>query len=218
MDNQTHCPTPNPYPFHSGVLMAYSRNPKTLESRLHLVEFLGDLEPVCEWSCEPHEEIKLAQQIREALWIAANICPEKYPGLARAYGYYTFKTAPGKVVALKAEAPRKPEVKRYPAGTPTIITEEDDAKLQTLLGDDAPYTQKGPVSLIQIVQSIKTHGKGGLPYHFPDAGLSKPDIRSLCKWIGNQPDYLLFWADPAITVKAYSDDLAPFATTMEDIE
>lgn len=201
--------------------MAYSRNPDTLESRIHLVDFLGDMEPKCEWSCEPGDEYRLAYQIREALWIAANVCPQRYPRLRQAQQHYQFKVTPGRVVATLRDKPRGTVTATpTPTLTPAQPSDEEIDRQYQELEEQAgnPITMKGTLTLTQIIQVIKDNGITGLPYKFPEASLAVADVRTLCRWLASQGQYLLFWGHPAITIKAYTEELAPYATIEEEIE
>ena len=206
--------------------MAYSRNLQTLEARLPWLEPLASGKEV-RWSVPTGTERLFAYRMREALWIAANLAATEHPALARAHHAYRLTPGAACVIAtlrpdaeptLTAEAP-PPETQTPEPNSPAPPTSEAaDSIIKEAFGEAKPITQRGAITLIQIVELIRTRGRRGLPYHFPEAGLPVGEVRTLLKWLDNQPEgYLLFYAPPGLTIKAHTEDLAPYSTTMEDL-
>jgi len=194
--------------------MGYSRALVTLESRLELVKPLASTTTSVKFPCESGTERELAYQIREALHVA-KLHPDAYPEITAIVGGFTFKEVDGAVLAIpKRSLSSTPEA--APPSHFLPLTPEEEAAVDKVYGSSKPTTVNNPSSIIEIISIVKEKGPSGLPYHFPNSHLQTPELRTLVKWLTTN-GYLLFWANPGITIKAYTEDLAPVATTLEDL-
>ena len=180
--------------------MAYSRSPAVLVSRLDLLTELKNLRE-CEWACAPGSERSLAHRIREALWIASNIAKTEYPELAQAHEEFRIKeTGVGRVIAVRHENP-KPRA----LGGKTVIPIDTEAQTLT--------------DIISVVgAAVDADFKVTFPIVFKYTKLPDSDLLQLHQWISKRTNFLMFYAEPVLTIKEFSEELKSLAFHPDDLE
>lgn len=185
--------------------MAYSRSLETLIKRMPLLERLKEGRE-CSWETKPGTEIKLAQQIREALYVAS-LNRQYYPELAEAYDRFEIKRprrTEGVVVALLKD---KSEV--------TIVSELPRA------AEVIPVSVSRPIVGLQTAESIREAWIVRQPtkeLHFSDAQLTKDELLKLFNWTSNSQ--LLFFLSPAggVRLTAFDPELVLLSWDPSDLE
>lgn len=166
--------------------MAYSRSEQTLIKMLPALDNL-QRELACSWGVEAGTAHFHAQKIREALFIAREVFPEKYPELARAAKNFVIEVTDAKTVqARPRDNTPASAISPLPFGDQaggSLDSSAPETPIHGLaLASGVPRQISGPKSATDIIayclRALPTNDK----LVFTNADLSEVELTQLARW------------------------------------
>lgn len=187
--------------------MGYSTSEQTLIKMLPHLKLL-DKGMECVWSVDPGKPTKkFAYKIREALYIASEYFPEKYPNLARAARMFELKVdqASGKISAQTVSS------------NVLEVETTEGISIGKRESDGRSLNYEGEQSTATVIQSWIDAGEGATRLYFPNATLTNEELTKLYNWASKR-DLLMFVSGEALTVQVMDEELADLAWNPNDLE